>query len=155
MLEEYNKSTPKQLKAFEWHVPFGDSINQDRVFELADKVYPDSSSSLSASCGFKLLNLISEYDCEAWDEVNQLKRKISIARCARISYLNFEGKDDYEADVKLCEKLFQGTPKHLSPCEHVAQATDNSDFIGNFRGFKQFRYTFSDQNLTDPRVIKK
>jgi len=83
------------------------------------------------------------------------KIKVAVARCARISYNTFEGKDDYSADIKLCEKLFGGTPKHLSPTEHVAQATDNKDFIGNFSGFKQYRYFFNDQNLSDPRVIKK
>lgn len=51
-------------------------------------------------------------------------------------------------------RLFGATPRHLSPTEHVAQATDNTDFIGNFSGFKQVRYTFADQNLTDSRVKK-
>jgi len=43
---------------------------------------------------------------------NESMRKISIARCARISYLNYEGKDDYEADIKLCDRLFGNVPRH-------------------------------------------
>ena len=87
--------------------------------------------------------------------LDNAKIKIAIARCSRISYLNFEGKDDYAADIKLCDRLFGNNPKHLSPTEHVAEALDSSDSFGNFRGFKQYRYFFQDQNLKDPRVIKK
>lgn len=41
---------------------------------------------------------------------------------------------------------------NCSPAEHVAQCLDSDEFVGNFRGFKQFRYTFADQNLSDPRI---
>lgn len=33
------------------------------------------------------------------------KIKIATARCARVSYLNFEGKDDYDADFSLYDRL--------------------------------------------------
>jgi hypothetical protein len=88
-------------------------------------------------------------------QVDDAKRRIAIARCARVSYFNFEGKDDYDADIKLCNRLFGSNPKHLSPTEHVACAMNASDWSGNFKGFKQFRKTFADENLKDPRVIKK
>jgi hypothetical protein len=70
----------------------------------------------------------------------EFKKKIAIARCARISYLNYEGKDDYEADIKLCDRLFKNTPKHLSPTEHIAQSCSDSARFGNFAGWKQYRY---------------
>jgi thymidylate synthase ThyX len=81
---------------------------------------------------------------DSLESQNQILIKISCARCARISYLNFEGQDDYEADIKLCDRLFANIPRHLSPTEHVAQALNGNDFIGNFRGFKQYRYFFSE-----------
>lgn len=87
--------------------------------------------------------------------LQEAKRKVAIARCARISYLNYEGKDDYAADIKLCDRLFGSVPRHLSPTEHVAQCTGEDTFIGNFRGFKQYRYMFPDQSLTEPRVTPK
>jgi len=130
MLDEYNKSTPKQLKAGEWHVPFGDNMDENKVYEALDQT------------GFAL-------------SLEEAKRNISVARCARISYLNYKGKDDYWADIKLCDRLFGSVPRHLSPTEHVAQALDDDKFIANFRGFKQYRYFFDDQNLKDDRVITK
>lgn len=136
MLIEYNKSEPKKLQAGEWHIPFGDYIDDARVMKT---------------------NQFFLRETKVTDDfhLDELKKKISVARCARISYLNYEGKDDYEADIKLCDRLFGSNPKHLSPTEHVAQAMDNSDSIGNFKGFKQYRYFFQDQNLKDPRVSKK
>lgn len=132
MLEEYNKSEPKQLSVGQWHIPFGDKIDRNRLFEIWNNQKEHQSLGL-----------------------DHLEKKISIARCARISYLNFEGKDDYEADIKLCDKLFSGVPKHLSPTEHVAQAIEEDNYIGNFRGFKQFRKYVKDENLEDDRIIKK
>lgn len=137
MLDAYNNSMPKQLQKGEWHVPFGDKMDLQRVYDLHNS---------------KDIKFTSVFVNKRMEEI---QIKIAVARCARISYNTFEGKDDYNADIKLCEKLFGGTPKHLSPTEHVAQAQDNSNFIGNFCGFKQYRYMFDDQNLRDSRVIKK
>ena len=88
-------------------------------------------------------------------QVLELKKKISIARCARISYNNFEGNDDYLTDIKLFDRLVGNIPRHMSPTEHVAMALDTNTSIGNLKGFKQYRYMFNDQNLKDERVISK
>ncbi len=135
MLEAYNASEPKRLEPGGWHIPFGDKIDTERAL----RAYEDINGAI------------------VWPTVReqviaQTKLKISVARCARISYLNYEGKDDYVADIKLCDRLFGSTPRHLSPTEHVAQCQDDDKFIGNFKGWKQYRYTFADQNLTDSRV---
>lgn len=142
MLDEYNKSEPKSLAPGEWHIPFGDKIDDNRVLDIV------------GGWEFADENGVSE------DRLNEkvlveAKKKIAVARCARVSYLNFEGKDDYEADIKLCDRLFGSVPRHLSPTEHVAQSLDDDKFIANFRGFKQYRYFFEDQNLKDSRIIKK
>jgi len=141
MLDNYNMSKPKVLKAGEGHIPFGDKINTKDI---------NFSGIISGERG----GLIND---EKWynNEVEKVKVKIAIARCARVSYFNYEGKDDYQADVNLCNRLFGSVPRHLSPTEHVAQALDSSIGYGNFKGFKQYRYTFEDQNLQDKRVIKK
>lgn len=136
MLELYNASNPKVLKQGEWHIPFGENIDDKKAQEAYQNVYPD-------------------YGWHGNANLMEAKVKIAIARCARVSYFNYEGKDDYAADIKLCDRLFGNVPRHLSPTEHVAEAQDNSEFIGNFKGFRQYRYTFKDQNLSDPRVIKK
>jgi thymidylate synthase ThyX len=67
--------------------------------------------------------------------------KISVGRCARVSYLNHEGKDDPKADIALHDRLLNSKPPHFSPFEHVAIAMDTSEQFANFTGFKSYRYT--------------
>lgn len=64
-------------------------------------------------------------------------KKVSAARCARVSYLTHDGKRDIAKDIELCERL-RGD-RHLSPFEHVATPSDDADFHANFRGWIQMR----------------
>jgi thymidylate synthase ThyX len=145
MLVEYNKSKPKLLKNGEWHIPFGDKIDDDRLNNLLFvREYAKKLDDMNFSADFT-----SHYYAK-----QEAKKKIAVARCARVSYFNFDGKDDYEADIKLCDRLFGNIPMHLSPTEHVAQATGSNGFIGNFRGFKQYRKFFNNENLNDDRIVK-
>jgi thymidylate synthase ThyX len=165
MLDLYNKSDPKQLKAGEWHIPFGNNINDDRVFDLANQ-YDDP-------------NLDSAYEIYRHYAV-----KIATARCARVSYNNFEGNDDYNADVKLHDRLL--SMGHMSPFEHCARAMNEDEYYtsyngsadhsivnnrgkflfdkngnsiegwsGNFRGFIQYRKMLQSENKKDSRVLVK
>lgn len=153
MLDAYNESNPKTLKAGEWHIPFGENIDDDRVMDAFSQlhIYPNPNNKQV------IANLI-----------DLAKIKIATARCARVSYLNFEGKDDYIADIKLFDML--STSGHWSPFEHCAVAMTDEEYFqddmgiglsykyvgwsGNFRGFTQYRKTFSGENKTDDRVIK-
>ncbi len=69
--------------------------------------------------------------------------KISIARCARLSYNNFDGKvSTTSEDLALFDKLVGEQPIHASPTEH--QATPDPwcrepSKWGNFRFWKQYR----------------
>lgn len=64
--------------------------------------------------------------------------KISVARCARVSYLNFEGNIDHEKDYNLHDILAK--EGHWSPFEHCAYPVENSvQRSGNFRGWTQYR----------------
>ena len=135
MLKNYNESIPKKLNPGEWHVPFGDRVNHSRLWHDLGK--PEGA------------------DGDKDYYIDEALKKIAVARCARISYLNFEGKDDYKADINLCERLFGNIPKHLSPTEHVAKAEESNEFFANFKGFKQYRKFFVDENLKDGRVLKK
>jgi len=67
-------------------------------------------------------------------------KQVSAGRCARVSYLTHDGKRDPKADIELCERL--RSSGHMSPLEHVACALDTEDFVGNFRGWKQYRKEF-------------
>lgn len=71
-------------------------------------------------------------------------KKISVGRCARVSYLTHEGKRDPTADIELCGRLIESG--HWSPFEHVAVASPYIQWSGNFRGWKQYRKEFSGEN---------
>ena len=137
MWDARNDSEPKQLEEGEWHVPFGDKIDANRILELPDLMLSTSKE-------------------EEVSLFNTNKIKIATARCARISYNNFEGKDDYEADIKLHDRLLQSG--HYSPFEHCARAMNEIEYeahirsgimnseptiqkgwSGNFKGFVQLR----------------
>jgi len=155
MLEEANKSTPKTLKPYEWHIPFGENIDTRKLFDLgAGKWWPGFEDTYETELEY-------DADPESFYQTYLVPamRKIATARCARVSYLNFEGKDDYEADIKLYDRLLASG--HMSPFEHCARAmsqdeyVDNSDWSGNFRGFIQLRKELPNENKKDERLIKR
>lgn len=142
MLEAYNASMPKLLKEGEWHVPFGDCMDMDKIRAIAQN--------------------------EA--EIEKIKLQIAAARCARISYKPFgdEAKYDYAADLRLFKTLVDGN--HVSPLEHGARAMTEDEWdkyvstrgeevekgwCGNFRGFIQLRKLYPSENRKDPRVLPK
>ncbi len=81
--------------------------------------------------------------------------KLSAARCARVSYLNQDGKKDIYADLALYERLTTARPPHWSPLEHVATPWHKRfrKPKGNFDGWAQLRHnaqwqsTWKKQNL--------
>lgn len=72
--------------------------------------------------------------------VEQAKR-VSVARCARVSYLTHDGKRDVAADLDLYRRLSSASPPHWSPLEHVATPADKGEQTqGNFTGWHQLRH---------------
>lgn len=139
MLNALNASTPKPLAPGEWHIPFGDRFDENKLAALVD-----STMSVSRE-----------------KQIESLKMEIACARCARISYKSFGAEDqyDYSADIKLFNSLLDGG--HMSPLEHCARAMTDYEWslhngrCGNFEGFLQYRKLFSTENRRDPRVIEK
>lgn len=87
--------------------------------------------------------------------------KISVGRCARVSYLTHDGKRDPAEDIKLCDRLLKSG--HMSPFEHVAQALTRSQWtaaanamavewverrvpVGNLWGWLQYRKTITNEH---------
>lgn len=70
--------------------------------------------------------------------------KLSVGRCARVSYLTHDGKRDLEADFKLHDRLEKSG--HWSPFEHQAKALALPERNGNFIGWEQYRKTFRQEN---------
>lgn len=83
-----------------------------------------------------------------------LRKAVSAARCARVSYLTHDGKRSLDADITLFNRLVSADPGHWSPFEHVATPCDvwigedgyapGHDHLGNLRGWGQFRHQISE-----------
>jgi hypothetical protein len=71
--------------------------------------------------------------------------KVSVGRCARVSYLTHDGLRDPAADVALCDRL--AASGHMSPMEHVATPQHRAVFRGNFRGWVQYRKTLPNEEV--------
>jgi thymidylate synthase ThyX len=59
--------------------------------------------------------------------------QLSVARCARVSYLTHDGKRDVDADLALYDRLV--TSGHMSPLEHAAKVA-NAEEIEKYALFK-------------------
>lgn len=69
--------------------------------------------------------------------------KISVGRCARVSYLTHHGMRDPQADIDLHDRLLSSG--HWSPFEHVAYAAPG-ETSGNFHGWVQYRKQFEGED---------
>lgn len=71
------------------------------------------------------------------------KQGLSVARCARVSYLNHDGKKSFDDDMKLYSRLINADPPHFSPFEHAATPVGHPSrgdvTKGNFKGWHQLR----------------
>lgn len=79
-------------------------------------------------------------------------RKVSVGRCARVSYLTHDGRRAPDEDIALHDRLAGSSPGHWSPFEHVAQALAVPTPSGNFIGFKQYRKTFRGEHVGGART---
>lgn len=69
--------------------------------------------------------------------------KLSVARCARVSYLTHDGVRDPQEDLALTRRLLSARPMHASPFEHVARPS-RFPTPGNFTGWRQHRHDVED-----------
>lgn len=85
------------------------------------------------------------------DLSHTVKVAVSIARCARVSYLNHDGVRDIAKDIDLFTKLVTATPPHASPLEHAAMwtpAKTPATAYRNFtRGWVQMRAILEDDMI--------
>lgn len=92
---------------------------------------------------------LKQEDWELWHE-NELTYqeliKVSVGRCARVSYLNHDGDRSIKDDIKLHDRLLTSKPPHFSPFEHIAEAMPNSDRYANFNGWRSYRYWLENAN---------
>jgi thymidylate synthase ThyX len=112
-------STPKLLRLGEWHLPYFDpEADREALFD--------------ANLGGDLFDWMI---------------RLSVARCARVSYLTQEGAvPTTEADLALYDRLVGSVPLHASPAEHQATPDrkwelgwEAPELHGNFVGWVQRR----------------
>lgn len=134
------ESQPQCLNYGEWHLPY---INRDVDIPAIEVAYKQG-----------------KFDDINWTMEDILKR-VSAGRCARLSYLTHEGIRDIMEDVKLCERLISHKDDagvvdddvmHASPLEHPAECVAWNSISGYFRsgpyrGWKQFRKEFPNENV--------
>lgn len=82
---------------------------------------------------------------------SEILAQVSAARCARVSYLNHDGRRPrLTEDLKLFDRLMGGVPKHASPTEHQAKpATSLSYQSGNLTGWHQYRKMIEGEYMPD------
>jgi len=68
----------------------------------------------------------------------ETRKQVSVARCARVSYLTHIGTCDIEADKLLHQRLLEAG--HWSPFEHVAVADAGRQRFNNFDGWQAYRH---------------
>ena len=107
------ESVPKKLKENEWHIPFRDKMNDEKIEDLLRGPYRASY-------------IRHEGDLQ------QAKVEIATARCARLSYMTFDGIIDYEKDIKLHDSLLES--HHMSPFEHCARAMSTDEYFEFAKG---------------------
>lgn len=108
-----NESTPKELKEGEWHIPYGDKLESNNEFYDF----------------FKKNNNREWITAEQHDNaLDEMICKISIARCARLSYQTLGDNPviDYAKDLQLYDILSKSG--HWSPFEHVAKVMTEEEY---------------------------
>ena len=151
MQELYEVQKPKLLSHTNWHLPL---VGEDDL-------------SLAAA-------IAKELEPTLWEDravaaIERILIKVSVGRCARVSYLTHEGVRDLRADVGLHDSLLSSG--HMSPFEHVARPATDDDrdlamvkwsdiqrssdgtdvwekdmWFGNFRGWVQYRKTIEGES---------
>lgn len=137
------------LEPFMWHTVIISATEWDNFYTL--RCAPNAQPEIQAAAGI-MRNAMGastprEVAIGQWhlplvqDDERSLpieqQKKVSAARCARVSYLTHDGKRDVAKDIELCERLWRD--RHLSPFEHVATPSADADFHANFRGWLQMR----------------
>lgn len=123
MYGQYLLNQPKKLDPGQWHLPF-----------IGTEAWQEAWG-----------------NCTSIDEVYPILIKRSVARCARVSYLNHDGtQTTFDQDKELYDRLLGSAPIHASPAEHQAMAIgDPTVRSGNFRGWIQYRKTLIGENVIE------
>jgi Thymidylate synthase complementing protein len=155
-LNVHKQVSNRLLEPFMWHTVIVSSTTWENFWNL--RCHPDAQpeiqlvakkmrEAVDASAPTPLqegewhLPLIRPEDREEEVPTDQLV-KISVGRCARVSYLTHAGIRDLGADLFLYDRLLESG--HMSPMEHVARPMTSDQlaagaWCGNFEGWCSHR----------------
>lgn len=169
-LNVHKQVANRLLEPFMWHTVIVTATEWDNFFNL--RCHPDAQpeiariaklmrSAVDRSTPAELdhdewhLPLVRPEDREQVDSLEDLL-KVSVGRCARVSYLTHAGLRDLAADVELHDRLVASG--HMSPFEHPArplapETLAESEWCGNFRGWHPYRKDIpGEDNPLGPKV---
>jgi hypothetical protein len=147
----------RPLEPFMWHRVIATATKDgwDNFFALRSTEFSPLAQPEIAACADLALQAYRESDPRPlgigeWhtpyirsDEDFSLEErcKVSVARCARVSYLTHDGIRDHKEDLAMYGRLTSADPMHASPLEHVATpAPTGIQIAGNFKGWDQLRH---------------
>jgi hypothetical protein len=115
--DAYNESTPKELKAGEWHIPFRSKMDIELLHDY-----------------YNTINTPPEGSITKFEEETLVK--VSVAMAARTSYtvVGEEKAVDYEAMIGLHDRLLAQDPPHSSPLEHCARVMSDEEHATYLKG---------------------
>lgn len=120
-------SWPKRMAAGEWHLPYIVDSDYDAAYQICKK------------------NRITR-DEPSYKEIVTILLKLSVARCARVSFLTHDGETpSVKKDIQLHDRLVVARPIHASPAEHQAMARANNNRYRNLTGWMQYRVELEEQ----------
>lgn len=121
-----NDSTPKQLKAGEWHIPFEDNIINLDVSPAEQGFWTELDGKEKYS-----------------KALQEAKIKIATAMCARVSYtvVGDEKEISYESLIGIHDRMSKQNPLHASPFEHCARAMTEREWINHVHGIQDYEST--------------
>ena len=129
-LDVHKQELNRLLEPFLWHTVIVSATEWENFFELrcAPNAQPEIRAAALLMLEARNASVPQPLDYGEWhtpllqpDESAldlETRRRVSAARCARVSYLTHQGLREIERDLELYDRL-RGD-RHLSPFEHVA-----------------------------------
>ncbi|MFY9738186.1 MAG: FAD-dependent thymidylate synthase [Candidatus Cybelea sp.] len=154
-LDVHKQELNRLLEPFLWHTVIVSATEWENFFEL--RCAPNAQPEIRAAALLMLeainASLPQTLGYGEWhtpllqpDESGldlETRRRVSAARCARVSYLTHQGLREIERDLELYDRL--RSDRHLSPFEHVATPARDTGFHANFRGWLQMRREIAEE----------
>ena len=128
MWEALSASDPAKLEPRDWHLPY---VSDEDIYGILQR-------NAIPTAGIPI------------DPWTMMMIKVSVARCARVSYMTHDGaRPTVDADMALYDRLVGSVPLHASPAEHQARVQEVPDplMCGNLSpAWMQYRKTLPHEN---------